>query len=70
MKNVEKLFFYMDPGVIQDHRGPHKTQKKHEKRGKKGGTIPWGGGGPLGNPRSYMAGRLAIHGQPALYGCF
>ena len=32
-------FFYMGPGVTQDHRGPHKTPKKPEKRAKKDQTI-------------------------------
>ena len=34
-KSQKMFFFYMGPGVIQDHRGPHKTQKKLEKRDEK-----------------------------------
>ena len=30
-------FFYIGRGFIQDHQGPHKTQKKLEKSLKKGG---------------------------------
>ena len=39
IKMSKNEFLYIGPGVIQDHRGPHKIQKKlekTEKRGKKG----------------------------------
>ena len=32
-------FFYIGRGFIQDHRGPHKTEKKLEKSSKKGGKM-------------------------------
>ena len=45
-------FFYIGRGFIQDHRGPHKTQKKLEKKQQKGekrrlDRPPGGGWGSL-----------------------
>ena len=36
IKMSKNEFFYIGRGFIQDHQGPHKTQKKLEKRAKKG----------------------------------
>ena len=35
IKMSKNEIFYIGRGVIQDHRGPHKTQKKLEKKRKK-----------------------------------
>ena len=43
-------FFYIGRGFIQDHRGPHKTQKKLEKRAENGPKTGLGTGTGMNRP--------------------